>query len=49
MPEDIDISFDDYNDICTECNEHAKCHKNGIDYEKIAKCKEEITNGLGLK
>lgn len=35
-------SFDDYNDYCSDCEKHDKCHKNGIDYNKILKCKKEI-------
>jgi len=37
------VSFDDYNNQCSDCDDHDKCHKNGsIDYEKVAKCKEEV-------
>lgn len=37
-----DIGFETYNDMCTECSEHDKCHKNGIDYGKVEKCFKEI-------
>jgi hypothetical protein len=32
----------DYNDLCTECFKHDECHKNGIDYDQIDKCNEEL-------
>ena len=41
MPEDT-VCFCDYNDICGDCEEAQKCHKNGIDYDKVAQCKKEI-------
>jgi len=37
-----DVSFDDYNDICSDCEDHNKCHGAGIDYDKVAKCKKEL-------
>ena len=35
----INLSFEDYEIVCYECNFHDKCHKNGIDYDKIERCK----------
>jgi hypothetical protein len=35
LTEEIDLS---YEDLCTECEFHDKCHKNGIDYDEIDKC-----------
>jgi|GEM_PF-4859938 hypothetical protein len=40
------VSYEDYNDMCTECDNHLKCHKYGIDYDKIAKCKKELQKSL---
>ena len=41
-----DVNFDIYTDLCTECEDHDKCHKNGIDYAKVAKCLTEIEQEL---
>jgi len=35
----INLSFEDYEIVCYECKFHDKCHKNGIDYDKIERCK----------
>ena len=35
----INLSFEDYEVVCYECKFHDKCHKNGIDYDKIERCK----------
>jgi len=32
------MSFQDYDGLCTECDFHDKCHKNGIDYAKVERC-----------
>ena len=39
---DYSLTFEDYNDICSDCEDHDKCHKNGINWEKLDKCKGEI-------
>lgn len=41
--EEIDLS---YEDLCSECEFHDKCHKNGIDYDKIDECNEELDKQL---
>jgi len=39
---DFNVSFDDYNEYCSECPSHDTCHKDKhIDYDKVAKCKKE--------
>ena len=45
MPQE-EVNFNTYNDLCTECEDHDKCHKNGIDYAKVAKCLTEIEQEL---
>jgi hypothetical protein len=41
--EEIDLS---YEDLCTECEFHDKCHKTGIDYDEIGKCNCELSKQL---
>lgn len=41
-----DISFDTYNDYCSDCASHDKCHKYGIDYEKVAECVRDTKEAL---
>jgi len=37
------LTFDDYNDICSDCTDHDNCHKNReINWEKLAECKKEL-------
>ena len=42
------MSYEDYNDLCTECKSHDKCHKNEIDYDKIIMCKRQLTCPFGI-
>ena len=39
LTEEIDLS---YEDLCTECEFHDKCHKNGINYDEIDKCNDAL-------
>lgn len=41
--EEIDLS---YEDLCTECEFHDKCHKNGINYDNIDECNEQLGKQL---
>ena len=41
--EEIDLS---YEDLCTECEFHDKCHKNSINYDNIDVCNEQLNNQL---
>jgi len=45
------MSFQDYDDLCVECEFHDKCHKNGIDYAKVEHCQIDAFghNGNWLK
>jgi len=40
--ETVEVSFEDYNNMCCECPLHNTCHKNGIDYDKIKNCIGEL-------
>jgi hypothetical protein len=43
------MSFDDYNDLCTECEFHNKCHRNGhIDYAKVENCQIDAFGHNGI-
>ena len=45
MPKELtkEISFELYNDTCSDCTKHDKCHKNGtIDYDAVEKCVKEL-------
>jgi hypothetical protein len=36
----------DYEDLCTECKMHDKCHENSIDYDEIDKCCQELNSQM---
>ena len=38
-----------YEDLCTECNLHDACHKNGIDYNELDKCNESLNRQIVAK
>ena len=40
--ETVEVSFEDYNNMCCECPLHNTCHKDGIDYDRIKNCIGEL-------
>jgi hypothetical protein len=41
MSED-NVDYEDYNDLCPDCDDHNTCHKDKIDYDKVYTCKIEL-------
>jgi hypothetical protein len=40
-----EVTYDDYNELCGDCEYHDECHreaKNGICWDKVAECKREL-------
>lgn len=45
----ISISFDDYNNLCSECDKHNTCHKNkSINWDKVQQCLIELSKRKNL-
>jgi hypothetical protein len=43
LSEESDLS---YEDLCTDCEYHDKCHKTEINYDAIEKCNNELQEQL---
>lgn len=42
MGNDVIVDYEDYVDLCPDCENHNTCHGDKIDYDSVYACKKEL-------